>query len=161
MRRDAMATVGAWMMVMTGAALLGWAVVGQPGRAVSVRERPAAATSPFPASTRYAAESLGGIVVTQDVFRSDRRPADAVYDPARGASPPATAPIKPALILTGIVWGPLREAVIEGLPGTDGPRVVRASDVVAGLTVKRIEAGQVVITGMDTTWTLKVREPWR
>ncbi len=38
---------------------------------------------------------------------------------------------------------------------------VRVGDVVAGLRIKRIGGDQVVIVGMDTTWVLKVREPWK
>jgi len=39
--------------------------------------------------------------------------------------------------------------------------VVRVGDVVAGLRVQSIGRAQVRIVGMDTTWVLKVREPWR
>ena len=52
-------------------------------------------------------------------------------------------------------------AVIEGLPGVEGSRVVRVGDVVAGLQVKNITNGRVVIAGVDTTWVLEVREPWK
>jgi len=51
--------------------------------------------------------------------------------------------------------------VIEGFPGVESARVVRVGDVVAGLRVKQIGGDHVTIVGMDTTWTLKVREPWR
>ena len=52
-------------------------------------------------------------------------------------------------------------AIVEGFPGVEGSRVVRAGDVVGGLQVKNISNGRIVITGMDTTWVLKVREPWQ
>jgi hypothetical protein len=52
-------------------------------------------------------------------------------------------------------------AVIEGFPGVEGSRVVRVGDAVAGLRVKTISNGRVVIAGTDTTWVLKVREPWK
>ena len=51
--------------------------------------------------------------------------------------------------------------MVEGIPGVEGSRVLRVGDVVSGLKVKRIEADRVVIVGMDTTWVLKVREPWK
>ncbi|HLZ07598.1 MAG TPA: hypothetical protein VKT80_03355, partial [Chloroflexota bacterium] len=57
--------------------------------------------------------------------------------------------------------GPDPSAVIEGFPGVDGPRVVRSGDVVAGLQVKQITKDRILIVGMDTTWTLGVREPWK
>jgi len=73
----------------------------------------------------------------------------------------APPPPKPTLILDGVVNGVDPSAVIEGLPGVEGSRVVRVGDVVAGLQVKRITDSRVVIAGMDTTWVLEVREPWK
>jgi hypothetical protein len=49
---------------------------------------------------------------------------------------------------------------VEGLPGAVGPRVLHLGDVVAGLRLTRISRQGVAITGMDTTWTLTVRNPW-
>lgn len=98
-------------------------------------------------------------LVTHDPFRARRVPAPIAYDPmALGAGP---APPKPVLTLTGIAWGAQPEAVIEGLPGSDGPRVVRTNETVGGLKIKRIATDRVVVVGMDTTWVLTVREPWR
>jgi hypothetical protein len=104
---------------------------------------------------------LGRVVTGRDLFRTDRRPAQVAYDPLRGAAPLPEGPPKPALSLTGVVWGSVPEAVIEGLPTTDGPRVVRVGDVVGGLAIRRIGRGGVVVAGMDTTWTLAVKEPWK
>jgi hypothetical protein len=109
----------------------------------------------------YPAESLRRAVVTRDVFRADRHPAVVAYDPSRGASPLPDGPAKPQLKLTGVVWGHVPEAVIEGLPTAPGPRVVRAGDVVGGVTIKRIEQAGVIAAGFDTTWTLTVSEPWK
>src|SRR5439155_24082159 len=87
----------------------------------------------------YPAGSLGTVVISRDVFTVTRRAADVAYDPVRLAQvalqPPAP---KPVLVLTGIVWGAEPQAVVEGWPGVEGPRVVRAGDVVSGLKVKRI-----------------------
>jgi hypothetical protein len=63
--------------------------------------------------------------------------------------------------LVGIVAGPEPTAVIDGFPGIDGSRVVRIGDVVATLRIRSIGLTGVRITGMDTVWTLTVREPWR
>jgi hypothetical protein len=63
--------------------------------------------------------------------------------------------------LVGIVTGVEPTAVIEGFPGIEGSRVVRIGDVVAALRVRSIRPTGVRITGMDTVWTLTVREPWR
>ena len=100
--------------------------------------------------------------MSRDAFRVDRRPAALAYDPARaGAQPAAPGPPKPSLTLVGLVAGHNATAVLEGLPGIEGSRVVRVGDVVSGLRVTRIEQDRVVIVGMDTTWVLKVREPWK
>jgi hypothetical protein len=100
--------------------------------------------------------------VSRDAFRSARRPASVAYDPQRTGAPVevAQAP-KPALALVGLVGGADATAVIEGFPGIEGSRVVRVGDVVSGLRVKQIVTDRVVIVGMDTTWVLRVREPWR
>jgi hypothetical protein len=100
-------------------------------------------------------------VVARDLFRAGRRPVATRYDPIRGVQPVADAPPKPVLVLVGIVAGQEPTAVIEGFPGVEGARVVRVGDVIAGLRVKHMSPSVVRITGMDTVWTLTVREPWR
>ncbi len=109
---------------------------------------------------RIAAESVAGIV-SRDPFRIGRRPLLPAYDPMRLTEQLAPPPPKPTLILVGVVNGVDPSAVIEGLPGVEGSRVVRVGDVVAGLQVKKIADGRVFIAGMDTTWVLEVREPWK
>ena len=111
-------------------------------------------------ATRIAAESVATIV-SRDPFRIGRRPLLPAYDPLRFAEQLAPPPPKPTLILVGVVNGLEPSAVIEGLPGVQGSRVVRVGDVAAGLQVKKITNGRVVIVGMDTTWVLEVREPWK
>lgn len=112
------------------------------------------------AVSRIAAESVAAIV-SRDPFRIGRRPTLPAYDPQRLAEQLAPPPPKPTMTLVGVMNGIAPSAVIEGLPGVEGSRVVRVGDVVAGLQIKRITSGQVVIAGMDTTWVLEVREPWK
>ncbi len=160
--------VGVWGFLVAGVFAGAWAVVvplGGPMReplAVG-RERLAVGSEALVArNAAYRAESLGSVAVNRDPFRVERRPAVIGYDPARVAAPVATAaPPKPMLALVGIVAGAEPTAVIEGFPGVEGARVVRVGDVVGGLTVKRITDNAVRISGMDTTWVLKVREPWK
>jgi hypothetical protein len=84
------------------------------------------------------------------------------YDPQRATAPAEANQVpKPALALLGLVAGAEATAVIEGLPGVEGGRVVRVGDVVSGVRVVRIAADHVRLAGMDTTWVLKVREPWK
>jgi hypothetical protein len=108
-------------------------------------------------------DSLAAALVARDPFRVTRRPSNVVYDPVRLAQPAIPPAPKPALTLVGIVWDSGRDptALVEGLPGADGPRPVRNGETIAGLRVKTIKPDRVVITGLDTTWTLMVREPWR
>lgn len=108
--------------------------------------------------------SLIGSLIARTPFRARRTPAAAAYEPDRRGemgNPRPPSPPKPALVLTGIVWDQEPAAIVEGLPGIDGPRVLRRRDVVGALRVQRISREQVIISGLDTTWKLQVREPWK
>ena len=107
-----------------------------------------------------AAESVAAIA-WRDPFRIGRRPAFPPYDPLRLDQQAAPSPPRPSLALVGLMDGSPPSAVIEGLPGVEGARVVRPGDVVGGLVIKKVGFGRVTITGMDTTWVLQVREPWK
>jgi len=109
------------------------------------------------------ADSLSMLVV-RDPFRIARVPAVTPYDPLRNGPdvvPDQPPPPKPALLLSGILWGRESIAVLEGIPGIEGPRVVQVGDTVGGLTVRRILAQLVEVRGYDTTWMLTVREAWK
>jgi hypothetical protein len=110
-----------------------------------------------------AIDSLAQAIVPRDPFRMTRRPASLAYDPVRAAQPPAPTAPKPALVLTGIVWDSRGNpaAVLDGLPGSAGPRVVRPGEQVGALQVRHIARDRVVVMGLDTLWTLTVREPWK
>jgi hypothetical protein len=110
--------------------------------------------------SRIAAESVAA-VVSRDPFRIGRRPLLPAYDPLRLTEQLAPPAPRPTLLLVGLVTGADPSAVIEGLPSVEGSRVLRVGDVVAGLSVKTISGNHVVIVGMDTTWVLEVREPWK
>lgn len=97
-------------------------------------------------------------------FRADRRAPSAAYDPERPDlpdTPPVPRRARPALAISGIVWGMEPAAVVEGVPGVEGSVVLRRGESAAGLRVVRIDRDRVVIRGMDTTWRLPVREPWK
>lgn len=152
--------VAVWGMVAAGALATVIAAVRPLGG--DTRETPAADQPPAsPTDGPYAADSLVRAIVTRDVFRAARRPATVAYDPTRGVVPEAPAPPKPALTLVGLVAGEPPSAVIEGFAGVEGSRVVRPGDVVAGLRVTSIKRDAVTIVGLDTTWVLRVREPWK
>jgi hypothetical protein len=109
---------------------------------------------------KIASDSVSAIV-SRDPFRVGQRPALPAYDPLRLAEQLAPPPPRPALVLVGMMEGSSPSAIIEGLPGVEGARVVRAGDVIGPLAVEKVGSGRVVITGMDTTWVLQVREPWK
>jgi hypothetical protein len=102
--------------------------------------------------------------IARPAFRADRRAPSRRYDPEQAPRPesPAVPQVpKPTLSISGIVWGDEPAAVVEGVPGIEGSVVLRPGDSAAGLTVVRIQGDKVVIRGMDTTWQLRVREPWK
>lgn len=107
------------------------------------------------------ADTITAYAIARDPFRIARRPATTPFALARVGQPEAPAVPKPALILVGIVWegGANPTALIIGLPGIDGTRVVRPGDVVGGLRVRAILSASVRVTGLDTAWTLRMREP--
>lgn len=160
MRPWSAARMAVGVLLAGGVTTIVWAAVApiQAGVALSASQREERVTSILP----YAADSLTQVVVSGDLFRAGRRPADIAYDPLRGASAvPTDGPPKPQLTLVGVVSGGEPSAVIEGFPGVEGSRVVRVGDVVAGLRVKSIATHGVRIVGMDTVWTLTIKEPWR
>lgn len=158
-----MLSAGAWLLVASGIGAVTRAattpLADSPQGVVTLR-KPAPVLG---APRSYPADSLAAVAVARDVFRSERRPASAPYDPSRAADgPPSATPApKPVLILDGVVWAAVPQAVVEGLPGANGPRVVRVGDRVGWLQVKRIERSRVVIAGMDTVWALTLRQSWR
>jgi hypothetical protein len=56
--------------------------------------------------------------------------------------------------LVGFLGGSPPLAIIEGIPGVEGGRLVRQGDTLGGLRVASIARGRVRIVGPDTTWTL-------
>lgn len=105
--------------------------------------------------------SLVRLVILRTPFRASRKPAMVAFDPNPPAPAAASTAAKPVLALSGIVWSGDPTAVIQGLPGIEGSKVVRRGDVVAGFRISRIDRDRVWVTGFDTTWTLAVREPWK
>jgi len=145
----------------TAGALLAIRLAARPLAPVTlVAAAPGLVATSLARDTAPAAGGTLDAVVTRDPFRPSRRPASVAYDPVTLAQALAPQPPKPVLLLDGIAWtAGGAQAVLEGLPGVEGQRVVRVGDVIAGLRVRRIMMDAVVVTGMDTTWTLTVRKP--
>jgi hypothetical protein len=142
---------------------LGVRLVASPLVRVVVPPRVGAAATAGAVLRAVRPDSLVAALIGKDPFRVARRPAAVLYDPVRLVQPATPPAPKPMLVLAGIVWdnGNDPTALVEGFPGTDGPRPVREGETIAGLRVRTIKQDRVVIAGLDTTWTLTVREPWR
>lgn len=120
--------------------------------------------SPPRAAPAALPDSAIHLAIATAPFRLRRVPSATRYDPVKAAAPPSPAaprPPKPALILSGIVWGSTPAAAIEGIPGVDGSRLLSKGDTIAGLRIRRIGRSEVVVAGFDTTWVLTVREVWQ
>ena len=97
-------------------------------------------------------------------FRASRRAPAVAYTPGRAAAtlgaaaPPSP---KPVLSVAGLVAGIAPAAIVEGLPGRDGPVVMRVGQREGGIRVARIEPTGVTLVGLDTVWVLHVRSPWQ
>jgi hypothetical protein len=147
-----------WPFTGLGLAALGAAVFAPVATSLPAAPPREAAHAAKLTVVRPNLDSVARVVTERDLFRPSRRPApiSAVPSPA---SPVPVVP-RPTLTLVGLVAGAQPSAVIEGFPGTQGPRVVRPGDVIGPLTIRRISAAAVEITGMDTTWVLTVRKLW-
>jgi hypothetical protein len=136
--------IGAWLLFVPDAAAR--TMAGDPAG----RGRGSAA-SPRPL------DSLMTVARRTAPFRPDGRPSRVAYDPSRNEVTPDYTPPKPVLVLTGVMGGAAPLAVLEGIPGHDGPALLGVGDTLAGLKVRRILEGIVTIAGMDTTWVLTIR----
>lgn len=94
-------------------------------------------------------------------FRIGSRPPSVRYGtPPVTAQPAAPAVPRPLLVLTGLVLGQEPAAILEGIPGQEGAVVVRPGDVRGPLRIVSVDSHRVVIRGLDTAWSLQVRQPW-
>lgn len=100
-------------------------------------------------------------VVARNPFRVSRSPAPLPFDPIQPVSVQEAPAPKPQFTVSGILWGAAPLAFVEGFPGVEGARVVRVKEKVGAFQVGRITRELVTIHGLDTTWNLTIREPWR
>ena len=146
----ALVAVGAVMWVV---AIVGWrhrAPVDEMERAGSVN-----AVGPLAVQPDSVLDSALDVVLASDPFRLAQWTTAASSVAPPGALPPVR--FRPALVLSGVVGGPPWSAVIEGVPGREGPWVARAGDQFGELKVKRVAKDTVVIVASDTTWRLTLR----
>lgn len=102
-------------------------------------------------------DSLVDVVRTAAPFQALRAPEGlAVVD---GSAAPPTA--RPVLRLGGLAGGRIPLAVLYGIPGIEGGRLVQEGDTVGGLRIRAIRGGIVSVVGYDTTWVLSLEEASR
>jgi hypothetical protein len=102
-------------------------------------------------------DSLARRLIAAGPFRRSRRPPPLSYTLDTPPPAPQSGPgLRPGLRLTGIILGPRPVAVIEGIPGASGGRVLAVGDTLGGLRVRRILARSATLVGFDTTWTLTI-----
>ena len=151
----------ALLLLGLGAPLAAW----RAGTIDQVPESPALRPPAGPSLLSADSRDPGGLTrlaQTRTPFRLGGLPPANRYG-ATPVVPPSEVPRqpRPALVLTGILWGAEPAAIVEGIPGRDGPVVLRSGDVAGPIRVESISESRVVLAGMDTIWTLAVREPWR
>lgn len=149
-------------LMLAAAAVAGLALAGRQlvasgtGFAVTVPDTPPAAQPP----DAIRPDSLASRVAARNPFRLSRtastwnRQATGTMTPA---TPVAERPPRPALTLAGIILGDEPAALIEGLPGVEGTRVMRIGERWLDYQLREVTADQAIVAGSDTTWTLRVR----
>lgn len=139
----------------------------------------AAASSPVEVTS---VDSAAEYVAAHDPFRFSHTPPTVTYSPGQESAPyvpPPPAPPRPSITLKGIVGGTSRwSAVLVGVPGREAGVLVRQGDTLslagpapsmsapAGaptpvahvLRVRRVGRDTVIVQGLDTTWTLTLRQ---
>jgi hypothetical protein len=100
-------------------------------------------------------DGLDSVVIRRNAFRADRRPAPVSYDPGGQTPPPVEA--RPPLSVAGVVLGRTRAALLRGLPGLDGVRVLAEGEAAAGVRVLRVVDTLVVVIWRADTLSLPLR----
>jgi hypothetical protein len=150
-------------ILITLAVPTGWWLIAQP---LSRPATPVPSVRVETADTAVAGPPLDSIILAASArapFQPSRRQASVRFDARRvlPSTPPPPPPPRPQLALTGIVWGQDPAAVVEGLPGIEGGKLVRKGEQVNGITIRRVARNHIEASGFDTLWTLTVREAWR
>lgn len=115
------------------------------------------------AGPRLNRDSLSLLATARNPFRLTRAPAPVVFDPVAQSlgGPPTPRPPRPLPILAGLLLGPSPGALIDGIPGTEGTRLLRIGESAGAFRVRMITPDSVVLEGADTTWSLKLRRTFQ
>jgi hypothetical protein len=157
-----------WVLALA-IAVLAWRAAKEVVPPVTASAEQALAAPPEP--LRLSETRLGQAaraIAASDPFRLDRRPSAVAFSAAPDAvngmmvmpPPPPPPPPRPQLSVSGIV-GPPWTALLDGVPGRDGPVLVRTGDQVDVLRIRQVGPREVVVAGMDTTWRLTIKRTWQ
>lgn len=103
-------------------------------------------------------DSVARAISSRNPFRADRRPSSVPFDPARQeGAPQATRPTRPSLSVAGVVLGSSPAAIIEGLPGVEGGRLLGVGERVGDFVLREVSQDRVIVSARDTTWSLRVK----
>jgi hypothetical protein len=138
-----------------------FAVFPPPLGRLEAMSAPDAPRGSAPRVSPVSPDSLARAVAARDIFRAGRRPAAVPFNAQTDDvnAPPRQAIQLPPLRLAGLLTGSDSTALLDGIPGSDATRVVRAGDRIGEFTVRSVTADRVVIAGRDTSWTLRLRTP--
>ena len=144
--------------VLGAAAAVRWSVT-PPAVAASRPDPGVPALKAVPQATLVTADSLARQIAVRDPFRADRRPSAVAFEPARAEGAPPLPPprSRPSIVVTGVLLGGTPAAILEGLPGVEGSRLLSVGDRVGEIVVRTITGDRVVVANADTSWTLPLK----
>lgn len=148
------------LLVALTAILLGRALQSTMSELPGLVERtspPRRARAPIADETRADPDSLSRAITRRNPFRMDRGPAAVAFDVSRteGSTPAPSS--RPTLAVSGVILGIRMAAIVEGLPGTQGPRLLSVGERFGEFVLRSASTERVVVATRDTTWTLPVR----
>lgn len=118
---------------------------------------PAAMVVVPPAGAIAVPESVVASAIRQAGFRSART-LSAVRRSSPSSDGAMADPSKPLPRLVGLVLGHPSTALITGVPGEAGTRILTQGDTAGGLRIRSISPHRVIVAGFDTAWTLRPPE---
>lgn len=142
------------------------AVVGFSRVPTAAEDRigPAASMPSAVGDTVRAATRPAHVIQAPTLFRADRTPPLARYDPDREESSAEVREVlgRPQWRLTGVVRGRDWVALLEEDPNEGrATRLARVGDRLAGYEIRAIYADSLLVRGGDSIWTLGLERPWR
>jgi hypothetical protein len=150
----------AWTASIVMLAIAGWSIA----RAADTRAEARRTIVSLPPVPSIVAESLAAwseAIASGNPFRFSRQPADVRFGEV--VDQPEVEPERPAplvLRLLGTIGGPPWQGVVVGFPGREQSIVVRPGDEVDGVRVRAVGRDSAVVTGLDSTWTIRVERRW-